>query len=200
MREQPCPLSPPGRLSSRMFPAACAKLSGINPAEAGPGYSSGMVEKLNEAGDPPRRTAPDHARDWRPLLYEHQAGTAAAAIAARLGLTERWVKARLRREADSLPPAGPARLAVKLQYVLGQAEASLGHDPAATERAAKAVLAMTKAAEAVAVFTAQHTAREAGADNDYQTRRAALEAKIARLLEAERAREGAEDPEDGSGD
>lgn len=130
-----------------------------------------MVEKPNEADEPPRRKRPDHERDWRPILYEHEAGTPIAEIAARLDLTESWVKTRLLRETRALPSAGPARLAVKLQYFLEQAEARLGGDPAATEKTARAVLAMTKAAEAVAAFSAAHsTPTEASADNDEEKR------------------------------
>ena len=139
-----------------------------------------MVEKLNDAELKPRGR-PDHSRDWRPLLYEMQSGIAPGEIAVRLGLSERWVIQRLRREADSLPADPGQRLALKLVHFMGQAEARLMADPAGAERTAKAILAMTKAARAVADFSAASATVEAGPD-DEEDYRAILERRIARIV------------------
>ncbi len=167
----------------------------INPAGAGPGYSSGMVEKLNDAELKPR-ARPDHSRDWRPLLYEMQSGIAPGEIAVRLGLSERWVVQRLRREADSLPADPARRLALKLVHFMGQAEARLMADPAGAERTAKAILAMTKAARAVADFSAASATVEAGPD-DEEDYRAVVERHLNRIA-ASRG-EGADASSDESG-
>jgi hypothetical protein len=138
-----------------------------------------MVEKLNDA-EPKPRARPDHSRDWRPLLYEMQSGIAPGEIAVRLGLSERWVVQRLRREADSLPADPGRRLALKLVHFMGQAEARLMADPAGAERTAKAILAMTKAARAVADFSAASATVEAGPD-DEEDYRAVVERHLNRI-------------------
>lgn len=153
-----------------------------------------MVEKLNET-EPDAR---EIVRNWRALWFEREAGTPTREIAERLGLTYAWVRDRLAMEARSMPKDGPGRLAARLEYLLIQAEGSIATDPAAAERTAKVVLAMTRAAEAVAAFSAQNTVTEAGADNERTDYRAELERRLARIIDA-RGESGVAASHDGGG-